>query len=96
VIWQHDIEHQMEKISIKKSELSFARKSFLGLLTGLWMALAGCFSLSVAGNTCWTLAKELHQLIFDAGGVGSDIVELIPILPRLVYLKNRLLRDIHS
>jgi hypothetical protein len=46
---QHDIEHQMEKMSIKKSELSFARKCFLGLLTGLWMALAGCFSFSVAG-----------------------------------------------
>ncbi len=46
---QHDIEHQMETISVKKSELSFARKIFLGVLTGLWMALAGCFSFSVAG-----------------------------------------------
>ena len=46
----------MEKMSIKKAEMSFARKSFLGLLTGLWMALAGCFSLSVAGMVCCLLS----------------------------------------
>ena len=54
---QHDIEHQMEKLSIKKSELSVVRKCFLGLLSGLWMSLAGFFAFSVAGlpvSSLWT------------------------------------------
>ena len=92
---QHDIEHQMEKMSVKKSELSFARKCFLGILTGLWMALAGCFSLSVAGlSECTSHVAcvpptnfnptGLPGAVHDAGGIGAEVVELAPILPRLV------------
>lgn len=56
----------MEKMSIKKSELSFSRKCFLGLLTGLWMALAGCFSLSVAGDNS-----------MQGGGKGIVFIRLL-------------------
>jgi len=46
---QMDVEHMLETLSLKKAELPYWRWAFLGLLSGVWMAVAGVCAYSVAG-----------------------------------------------
>ncbi len=50
---QLDVEHLLETLAVKKSQLPVWRMAFLGILSGVWMAISGCFAFSVAG--------ELHR-----------------------------------
>mmetsp|Transcript_17525 Transcript_17525/g.48441 ORF Transcript_17525/g.48441 Transcript_17525/m.48441 type:complete len:360 (-) Transcript_17525:847-1926(-) len=45
-----DVEHMLETLSLKKAELPVWRWVFLGMLSGVWMAIAGIFAYSVAGS----------------------------------------------
>jgi len=45
-----DVEHMLETLSLKKAELPVWRWVFLGMLSGVWMAIAGIFAYSVAGE----------------------------------------------
>mmetsp|Transcript_16093 Transcript_16093/g.39163 ORF Transcript_16093/g.39163 Transcript_16093/m.39163 type:complete len:422 (+) Transcript_16093:140-1405(+) len=47
---QHDVEHQIEILCVKKAALPAWKIGFLGTLSGFWMALSGCFAFSAAGG----------------------------------------------
>ena len=47
---QLDVEHLLETLSVKKSQLPLWRMAFLGVLSGVWMAISGCFAFAVAGK----------------------------------------------
>jgi hypothetical protein len=46
---QTEVERQMEKLSVTKSKLTVLRISCLGLLAGMWITLAECGAIAVAG-----------------------------------------------
>jgi hypothetical protein len=47
---QLDVEHLLETLSVKKSQLPLWRMAFLGVLSGVWMAISACFAFAVAGE----------------------------------------------
>ena len=47
---QLDVEHLLETLSVKKSQLPLWRMAFLGSLSGVWMAISICFAFAVAGE----------------------------------------------
>ncbi len=47
---QLDVEHLVESLSVKKSQLPLWRMTFLGSLSGVWMAISTCFVFAVAGG----------------------------------------------
>mmetsp|Transcript_23792 Transcript_23792/g.55349 ORF Transcript_23792/g.55349 Transcript_23792/m.55349 type:complete len:386 (-) Transcript_23792:274-1431(-) len=53
-----DVQHQMEKLCVKKAELSFARLCFLGLLSGVWMVLSASCALTAAAGISPEVVKE--------------------------------------
>lgn len=59
---QHDVEHQMELLSVKKSQLPPWKIAFLGTLSGFWMALSGTFAFSAAGGMEHTVVKMFPVL----------------------------------
>mmetsp|Transcript_42126 Transcript_42126/g.103234 ORF Transcript_42126/g.103234 Transcript_42126/m.103234 type:complete len:465 (-) Transcript_42126:160-1554(-) len=58
---QH-VEHQMEKLCLKKAELTFARLCFLGLLSGVWMVLSACCAMTVAAGISKEIIAEFPKL----------------------------------
>ena len=94
---QLDVEHLMETLSVKKAQLPVWRMAFLGILSGFWMAVAGCLSFAVAGTTRRShfhiqaarvgLCVECERLTSPrcpAGSLSAESVRGFPILPRLV------------
>jgi hypothetical protein len=61
---QLDVEHLLETLSVKKSQLPLWRMAFLGILSGVWMAISGCFAFAVAGKlppmSCRTFLTSLQ------------------------------------
>mmetsp|Transcript_26287 Transcript_26287/g.51224 ORF Transcript_26287/g.51224 Transcript_26287/m.51224 type:complete len:424 (+) Transcript_26287:111-1382(+) len=53
-----DVQHQMEKLCEKKASLSFARLCFLGLLSGVWMALSASCAMTAAAGISQDVVKE--------------------------------------
>ena len=58
---QLDVEHVLETLSVKKAQLPLWRMVFLGLLSGVWMAISGCFAFAVAGDPRPTLLAHLCE-----------------------------------
>jgi hypothetical protein len=46
---QTAVERQMEKLSVTKSQLPVAKICCLGILAGLWITLAECGAIAIAG-----------------------------------------------
>jgi hypothetical protein len=67
---QLDVEHLLETLSVKKSQLPLWRLAFLGLLSGVWMAISGCFAFAVAG--------ECPDMLLTAGHFYSHVCDRFP------------------
>jgi len=53
-----EVEHQIEKLCVKKAELSNSRLAFLGMLSGIWMVMAASFANLLASG----IDKEVVEL----------------------------------
>mmetsp|Transcript_16109 Transcript_16109/g.40594 ORF Transcript_16109/g.40594 Transcript_16109/m.40594 type:complete len:423 (+) Transcript_16109:114-1382(+) len=53
-----DVQHQMEKLCVKKADLSFSRLCFLGLLSGVWMVLSASCALTAAAGISPEVVQE--------------------------------------
>jgi len=59
---QLDVEHQIEILAVKKTQLPPWKVMFLGTLSGFWMSLSGCFAYSVAGGIEANIVKAVPVL----------------------------------
>ena len=82
---QTEVEREMEKLSVTKTQLPVIKTVCLGLLAGMWITLAECGAIAIAGPRIPVIRQMWSALnIVVAGGVGPRLVRAIPILPRLL------------
>lgn len=55
-----EVEHQIEKLCVKKAELSNSRLAFLGMLSGIWMVMAASFANLLASGSERSFLVSCH------------------------------------
>ena len=81
---QLEVEHLIETLSVKKAQLPVWRMIFLGMLSGFWMTVAGCFAFAVAGKIPFEEYLISLDLPCAPGSISVETTRSFPVLPRMV------------